>query len=278
MSYILEAIRKSEQERQEHNHVPDLNTVHNSARSETGRSINPWLIVVAVMGLIIVVLIALQLNALRDTAQTATLAEPGPVATPIAPPVQQAVTPTPQAAPQLVAQPTPQAQQRVQLPPPPVTAQASTGTNPVAQATPSGEPRDDIAKLYQKQTNSEQLAQLDAPDTLKNLPSDDKINALNRLLAERSTKPKVVEPPKAYSSIYDLPESIQQQIPTLKFGAHIYSETTNTGFSIINGRKQLPGSEIMPGLRVIQIQPSKVILGYQGYEFSVPAMRDWIRP
>lgn len=293
MSYILEAIRKSEQERQDTDHVPDLNAVHESWASEAAPQKTYWLWLVLAMAAVIVILLALQFRSgLTGEPHAQTAVQPTTVTSAPAPAQTAPTTTVPAAKP---AEPLPMpATMSTAMPattPASLAAVQPGDTNTASQQAPMNttdtpavntDPvRNDIQALYRQQQNQTQLDTLNAPATLKNLPQSHQIDELNRVLAQRDTAPQAAAPQpaaKAYPSVYEIPESVSQQIPSLKFGAHIYSETTDSGFTIINGRKYLPVSEISPGLELIGIKPNNVILRFRGYEFSVPAMRDWVKP
>ncbi len=299
MSYILEAIRKSEQERAGNDHIPDLNTIHHSTLedSATKNKYGNWLIVL--MGITIIVLLTFQLaNHLSSTATTAVAAAPAP-STPTSAPRVSTATATPASTRPATTLPvttnnidtsavtTARAPVQAVAEPADFTATNSTFSSAGNDAMPQTQSpkteaaktssRADIQTLYQQQQNQAQLEALQAPATLKNLPTENQVAKLNQALAQRQTEIVPKTDTKQYQSVFELPESITQQIPTLKFGAHIYSETTGSGFTIINGKKYLPGSEISPGLTLLRIKPNQVIMQFRGYEFSMPAMRDWVK-
>ncbi len=294
MSYILEAIRKSEQERASTDQVPDLNSVHHSNNIDDTAPSNPYsLWLFAGMAITIIVLLALLLTRYFNSEPTAVAAarqhttDPATSATSQTLPKaevmpSQAAAPTANTQTQLqnksVADNTTETASIAQVAPSPVNNKPTIDQASTKQSAVAAQPeRTDIQTLYQQQKNQAQIDTLKAPMTLKNLPTENQVAKLNEALAQRQTVAEPKPQTRQYQSVFELPEAITQQIPSLKFGAHIYSETTDSGFTIINGRKYLPGSEISPGLTLLRIQPSQVILKFRGYEFSMPAMRDWVK-
>jgi general secretion pathway protein B len=66
----------------------------------------------------------------------------------------------------------------------------------------------------------------------------------------------------------ELPPSIRQGIPSMSISFHFYSASSRERRVMINDAMLRQGDSIAPGLRLEQITPDGVILGYKGYRFQ----------
>ncbi len=97
-------------------------------------------------------------------------------------------------------------------------------------------------------------------------------------LSQTPVSPDVVqaaEPTPLIPDIYDLDRVTQQSIPAIQYNAHIYATDNNSGFVILNGAKRKVGEKTRAGIYVEQVEKDAVILSYQGVVFSLPAMKNW---
>lgn len=74
-------------------------------------------------------------------------------------------------------------------------------------------------------------------------------------------------PEQKVMSIAELPPSIQQEIPKISFSVHAYSGTPKERLLGINDRMLREGDYLAPGLLLEQITPDGVIMSYKGYRF-----------
>ena len=65
----------------------------------------------------------------------------------------------------------------------------------------------------------------------------------------------------------ELPPAIQQEIPPLTIQLHAYANHPGERLVSINFKMLREGESLMPGLRLEQITPDGVIFGYKGYRF-----------
>ena len=78
----------------------------------------------------------------------------------------------------------------------------------------------------------------------------------------------------AIRPLAQMPQQIQNSIPSLDFEQHIYASDGN-GWVKVNGRDRYEGDYIGDDLVVEKILPQKVILSFQGETFSLPALTNW---
>jgi general secretion pathway protein B len=69
------------------------------------------------------------------------------------------------------------------------------------------------------------------------------------------------------TAMTDLPLAIQQELPTLTISVHAYSPKAADRLVDINGRLLHEGDQVVPGLMLERITPDGMILGYKGYTF-----------
>jgi len=72
---------------------------------------------------------------------------------------------------------------------------------------------------------------------------------------------------QAVISMAELPLSIQQELPAMTITVHAYSGNPRDRLVGINNRMLHEGDEAAPGLRLEQITPDGMIFGYKGYSF-----------
>lgn len=77
--------------------------------------------------------------------------------------------------------------------------------------------------------------------------------------------------------LVELPVSFQKSIPDLIFNSHIYSTDPAARRVMINDRYLRPG-ESFDGIRVETVTEDGVVLSKQGQRFRVGSVRDWMSP
>ncbi len=75
--------------------------------------------------------------------------------------------------------------------------------------------------------------------------------------------------------LWEQPVSFQNQLPTLDFAFHVYSEVAEQRTIIINDRRLTEGQMIARGLKLHTITESGVILFYQDRFFHVDVVTQW---
>jgi len=69
------------------------------------------------------------------------------------------------------------------------------------------------------------------------------------------------------ASMADLPLSVQQELPALTISFHVYSGDSEKRLVGINNRMLREDEHVVPGLKLEQITPDGMIFGYKGYSF-----------
>ncbi len=242
MSYILDALKKADAER-ERGTVPGL---HSQALGQvedddsgTKKAIGPAVWVGAGVGISLIAVLSWQLFT-REPAPAAG-AQP-PAATPdmaarMAPPTEQ-----PQHAPDVV-------RNAVPYPPPPAPPSADEGPlrappqRPSAQMPNSGE-----------QANASHNATANQPAPA---PGKEKASTASPQAAAR------------VPSVNELPDDVRRDLPQLVIGGAMYSETPSSRMLIINSQVFHEGDQPYQGLVLEEIRLKSAVFKYRGYRYAI---------
>jgi len=258
MSYILEALKKSEQQR-ELGRVPGITSVHeNTTKSVGGKWL--WLIVGILLlnaGLLVLLL----------WPEPEPEPEPSIVSAPVRKPIQR--RPDRPAVALVVSQPpalenpvpgVPQTTRIVPVPPEPPAAEpvkTETAVMPVLRELPVA------AKPVTTET------------AVKPVLQESSVAA-----AEIPAQPQVEQPPRSAHKAYAPELPVWPQIPThlfqqlsgsLRLDVHVFSDQPQKSFVLINMRKYREGEKLQEGPQLDEITPEGVILSFSGQRFRLQA-------
>ncbi|NTS78159.1 general secretion pathway protein GspB [Catenovulum sp. SM1970] len=76
-------------------------------------------------------------------------------------------------------------------------------------------------------------------------------------------------------SLSNMPKDVQEAVPSLSFQTHIYSSKPEDRWLKVNNRIVEEGQIIAGDVVLEEIQPQMVIMSYQEQWFSLPALTDW---
>ncbi|PSU47867.1 hypothetical protein C9J12_13540 [Photobacterium frigidiphilum] len=91
---------------------------------------------------------------------------------------------------------------------------------------------------------------------------------------ERRAVPQT-NPEPAIVPLGQLPVAVQERLPSLNFEQHIYSSTPESRWVKVNGREVFEGDEVTDGVKIYRIDPRQVVLAFDGYLVSMPALSEW---
>ena len=240
MSYILDALRKSDQQRQRGT-APTLLTAQATqvAPKQPAFSLNGWLAAVLVVAGIVI-------GWLRpwQTEPPAPATEPRAV---------QSLAPHPAVlAPHSVASDTTGKSEPEQP------ARAAPYTAQPALASESAAREPEPTAVARSQTHAT------LPDAATGIPQEAAAPAPGSPVgtgqAEAGREDKVV-------SLSELPASIRQEIPSISISFHVYSSNPEARRVMINNELLRQGESLSTGLGVEQITPDGVVISYKGYRF-----------
>ncbi|MBS3803329.1 MAG: general secretion pathway protein GspB [Oleiphilaceae bacterium] len=247
MSYILDALRKSESDRQQ-GRVPDLGRqlqlIHQPRRRKW-----PALIWVS-LGL---TLNAMVLAVLFWPSLTAFISDPSSGAT----------TKSVASSPLVKAEPEPPPEAETEEPT--VTGTVAPELEPelAPETEPAAIPDPEAAVL----TNNPAQPMVIVPSW--------QVSPDTRL--QNTTAPDAPENAGRVLHLMELPRSFQRDIPTLIFNSHLYASNPAARRVMINDNYLRPGDRFS-GILVEQITVDGVVLSFNGQRFRVGVVRNWISP
>jgi general secretion pathway protein B len=236
MSYILDALKKAEAERNL-GEVPDLHAQTYTPplmgeRIGAWRTPWPWIL------LALLVAVAIALAIVKPWS-------PSPVLQSAVPQVaQQTPAPVPPSVPAVAAAPP------ATTPTPPAAAPAPVSKAPVIAKTEAPKP---APATHKKTPPAEpKQAQKETPPAAQPAPS------------QAVTQSGDDAPPPA---LRELPESVQQAIPKFTTNGYIYSPNKADRTVLINNKLLHEGDSVAPDLTVEKLTPSGMVLNYKGYRY-----------
>lgn len=239
MSYILDALRKSDQQRRR-GAAPTLLTGQATAAAPK----QPALLVYALLAAVLLGA-GMGIGWLRpwQTEQAAPAAaqseESVRQSVPVRPEI--ATAPAPAVAPAPVAAPAPAPVRAPAAVPVPAHASVKSQSPASVGTEAPGKPQDEVAAVSSKATAVPQQ------------PS-------GTAAADSATAKNVI-------SMAELPLALQQELPAMTISFHAYSGNPKDRLVGIDNRMLREGDEVAPGLKLEQITPEGMILGYKGFSF-----------
>jgi general secretion pathway protein B len=249
MSYILDALKKAEQERRR-GRTPDFLDDHGLRPQEPKRRAWGYLLVIALVA------VAggfgwyyghdkqseIKLPFQTDRAQTAA-ASPASQQ-PIAAPSKPASTPVEH----IVDTKTP----------------AKVAPKPVEHIVDTKTPAKVAQKPVERATDKKEPAKVAPPKmVIKEQPAP-------QVKTEQTGTADAANPdPSKVYNITDLPDPVRTGLPAMSVSTHIYSSEPSERLVSVNGSIGREGKEIFKGITVDAITPEGVILKSQGYKFRV---------
>lgn len=254
MSYILDALRKSETERRQ-GRVPDLGQQVQLIHKPKKKSV-PVLFWVAI-GLILNAAVLAWVFWPSETPARAS----GPEATPIEPEVQEPE------------------ESRVAAPPEPEPEQASRRSEiPLVRPASGSNALEDAVEIPMPGAGMEAL-----PDPVAESGSAD-VRERPTVIFPTPPAPSAVrqnesdDPARERTPhLVELPLSFQKKVPDLIFNSHIYASEPSSRRVMINDNYLRPG-ESFSGITVERITEEGVELSMDGRRFRVGVVRDWVSP
>jgi general secretion pathway protein B len=248
MSYILEALRKSDQQRNRGATPTLFSGQEPMAVRRKPATILYGVLAVALIGA------GIAIGVLRpwQTPQ-AEMAERAPI-------VVRAPVAAPASAPAIAPA----------TPPKPQDTIASVPTAPVAESEPAikAEPKP-IARPKRRAERPIRKAETSVADKSRTETVPQSRTELP------AAEPRDVEPPatesansQPVSTMAELPASIRDEIPKFKITVHAYSSKPASRLVGYENRILREGDSLVPGLKIEEITPDGMILSYKGYRFS----------
>ncbi|BFM12624.1 hypothetical protein R50072_27770 [Simiduia litorea] len=277
MSFILNALQKSDAERREQQQTPDLLSVKTPiAPEDSGKRIpRRWqllsaflLISVLVMGYQLFVQPAQQ--ALQSAGQSPDATAEKSLTSSASPNQQASETAKPRANEILaITKPSPATDSPVN------NAKLTTNpaTAPVETLEATRAANQTLTSRDQRMANTQVIDLYQQPSATA--PEAQSLTEQQQDLAARARQVKRDMAEPLVPAVHNLPSGIQNRLPKMVYSAHIYSSDADSGFAIINDRRRYRGDQIAPGLLVVSVISTGVVLTFEGYTFRLDAMKNW---
>jgi general secretion pathway protein B len=250
MSYILEALRKAERERNL-GQVPTLEGLPPEMRASR-RRMWPWMLGIALLANAAAVALFVFFPRKAETPAAAT---PAPATASV-----EEIAPAPNVEVRAPFPDIPPEPQVVDIPP------QQVEVPPVAEARQAPEP---VPEPRAAET----------PPAVKDIarPAEPEVPPP----ADVAPEPPAQEPESVASAssssgvkeLRDMPSAFRHDLPPMKLDAHFYSEDASRRFVMINLHKYREGERLSEGPQVDSIEADGVILSYQGQRFLLPLPR-----
>ena len=276
MSYILEALKKAQAERQIGStptiHAPTLASVPAGQGARSKRT--PVIVAMALMAAAIAGLATLLVRqqpaanqppaAVAATAATQAAARPAsaPVAAVAAPAVADSATPAAPTAASAAAAPAAAGPAAAGQAP----AQQAVLQSPAAMTTPP------VQRSVSPQTSGQRGSE--APQLAATKPGGTATRAADVAQAAPAAPPAPAPAPapaeEQVQSLRELPEPIQRAIPQITLGGYMYSKNPADRLLLIDKVLRREGEEVAPGLILDKLQPKQAVFSFRGYRYRVP--------
>lgn len=257
MSFILDALKKSEKKR-ETAEVPNLHTMHGEDPPllKKRRPLWPYLLIAVLLlnaGVLLwYVFFRAEPQAVAVLTEPAPVAESAPSASALpAPPAVTAPEPvvvSPQPAPKPVSAPTAATVVREAAPP--------LASAPLPRPEPVPVREAEVAQVVESQ-----------PPPVESRPATPAVAAV----PEPVSPPQSIEVgPPPVLELEDLPVDVRGRVPEMTISVYAYSATPASRLVRINNRILREGGYLDVGLRLEKIAPKELIFTFEGFRFRVP--------
>ncbi len=254
MSYILDALKKSETERdREQGGIPDIQSIHNPLIAGVRQSTNVWpyvSIISILVGGIVVVLIWMP-SVFMHTPQEAELPDQSMLA-------QLNGNNLKRAAPSESI--TDSKKEQVGT-----NETAKSGKTPAKTQNPPKTQKPVTAKPRPKPKPRQQV--VFATEPLDVFP-ESAPKSSSRFESKQFNSDVVYK-------VEELPLSVRRNVPPIAFSGHVYSSIPTSRSVMLNDTKMREGQAVTTQLILKEITPNGAIFKFNGYLFSLVALQDW---
>jgi general secretion pathway protein B len=246
MSYILEALKKAQAERQL-GHAPDIHTPAPVPAAAASRAATrkPLLIGLGVGVLVAGIAAGLVWRAKTPAGAPAVLARNN--AAPVAPLAPAPVAPAPQAPPANAV---------------PVPAPAAPPARRMSDAVPAP------AAPHPAATRRHHAAPPPAPAAARD-PVPEAVYLPAPAPAPAPARAPDPIPEESLRTLQQLPEAIQREVPKVAVGGYIYSPNPADRLLLVDKMLRREGEELAPGLVLERLMPKYAVMNYRGTRYRV---------
>lgn len=109
---------------------------------------------------------------------------------------------------------------------------------------------------------------------LKRLPKDTELPLQSARVEEKSPRktpaPELPPPPNRVLDITELPPALKESLPNLAMHGFVYTEDPRGRMVVINGRMLQEGDDVGGDIKLERIGPDGAVLKFRGYRFFAP--------
>ena len=244
MSYILDALKKSEQERG-HGNIPDVQTVHSSSLNYRSDKKASWPYILSVAVLLNLAAIAYFIFDKNNPVESVQPTQKNISQVPAADDKDDTVSKRPSAIPVPLASESTVEHADSSIPAKTDSAAEQSPEEPIQQASAKPEP---VAKEIPPPS---QIATPPKPLQVSSGNTDDILD------------------------FHELPEQIKQQLPSITISAHVYSSNPLQRSIVINNNFMEEGEYVLDGLTLHEITRDGAVFNYQGTLFNYGVVSGW---
>lgn len=268
MSYILDALKKSEQERSRGT-IPDIQSFHQSPGPSQSPQSSKWPYIVGIILLLNLAVVGFwayqqyltpvsknSSASASETAQSNNPAAQNQNANVVADIPKIAAASSPEKQPKSVAKSAKIIEQPT-INDLSAKAEISPQTRPKANVIFSDQP---LEVTEEELKNAKIKQQAGAQSGVQTMPE--------RLEIIEPTDAKVYR-------ISELPDEVKRALPSISFAGHVFSNNENQSSVMLNGQKMREGQLLNKDIVLEEITADGVILRYQNYRFKLGALQDW---
>lgn len=282
MSYILNALRKSERERQKNQ---EQNLATHLQDDQPGKSAvhAHWLVLLIALnaGLFAYVLIRENGGETSFTVPAPAKKQPASISTTKLPePSAKLPLPEKSEEPLAVAQAAPGAETIAGLiesrkpqvsDEPPTKAQNKTGVKQKPAAEQPGMPASQVARIDRDETDHMIDKAVDEfpKHEVKPPAALENESAPGEPLAKREINDKGEKTENDTPWLEELPSSFRRHVPELDINVYVYSEQVENRFIMVSMHKYLAGQEVSAGMLLKDIQQDGIVVYYRGRRFKI---------
>ena len=264
MSLILDALNRSQQERDERDRVPGIQTQHALAaipQADIWRRLLPWLALIVALCVIAWLLLAGDNNAAPPVVNVPAVEPVAAVQTEIKQPAQEA---------------------------PAVARQTQTEVALVDEATPKRPaaavslPRENaaVADLYTKgkEESAPAAVRVETAPTVPAIEAapEQEIDIEKMVALARREAENVELAEHAAPFLSELSQQLKDQVPTIYYSTHDFSGNSSQSTVTLNGEVLSQGARLKDGLQLDEILSDSIILSHRGTQFRLKALNSWI--
>lgn len=240
MSYILDALKKSEAERSNRDHAEFAHRVPFEAAPRRQREIWPYLLVLALIANALVVVYVMWPQSGADESA-------GSGETAVVQRQESVERETTDAVPEKPVRDEAEA---------PETAEAPDESAPVVPEETPSQTSDGASQTESRENPADEQAKQE-PDATSPSP-----------------EPEETEAPPEVPGIDAMPSSVQRRVPEMTFNAHLYSSNPSSRQVMINNRKLREGDRV-GDLVIKEITPAGAVFRLDEHVFQIGIVRDW---